>query len=129
MFTDVTLKKIMISEKDKMIGKMEVNDKLVSSSKFIRPFIRENGSKMVIKIGNRNYEELNKYIIKCMKDYYDKLMNSSSTSERSMMLKTYNHLYEMWNDLHNYKRSSNLVEMDKTYDLFSYELYVLGYMN
>lgn len=127
MFTDVTLKKIMISERDKIIGKLEVNNKLVSSSNFIRPFIRENGSKMVTKIGDRNYDELNKYIIKCMKEYYERLMISSSVSERNMMLKTYNHLYEMWNDLHNYKRSNNIVEMDKTYDLFSYELYVLGF--
>ena len=91
------------------------------------PFIRETDFKRVTKIGDRNYEKLNAYIIRCMKDYYERLMSSSSISERSMMQKTYEHLYEMWNDLHNFKRNNNLVEMDKTYDLFSYELYVLGY--
>lgn len=127
MFTETTFKKINIFEKEKLIGNLEVNDHLLSSSKFIRPFIREFGMKKITKIGNRNYEKLNQYIINSMKDYYNKLMNSSSSSEQNMMLTTYKHLYEMWNDLHNHKRSNNLVEMDKTYDLFSYELYVLGY--
>lgn len=127
MFSDTTFRKFHISEKEKTIGQLEINDALVSSNQFIRPFIREAGSKMVVKIGNRDYEKLNQYIINSMKDYYNLLMNSTSNSEKSMMLKTYNHLYEMWNDLHNYKRTNNLTEMDKTYDLFSYELYVLGY--
>lgn len=127
MFTDTTFKKLSISEKDRLVGKLEINDHLVSASKFIRPFIRDLGVKMVTKIGDRNYEELNKYIINCLKDYHSRLMNNPSASERSMMLSTYNHLYQMWEDLHNYKKSNNLVEMDKTYDLFSYELYVLGY--
>lgn len=127
MFSDTAFKKFHIFEKEKTIGKLEVNDNLLSSNHFIRPFIRETESKMVIKIGNRDYNQLNQYIINSMKDYYNRLMNSTSNSEKSMMLKTYNHLYEMWNDLHNYKRTNNLTEMDKTYDLFSYELYVLGY--
>lgn len=129
MFVDSTFKKYNISEKDKLIGVLEVNNDLVTSFKFIRPFIREQSIKMVTKIGSRNYEELNKYIINCMKNYYDRLMNSTSKSERNMMNSTYKHLYDMWKDLHNYKKSNNLVEMDKTYDLFSYELYVLGYTN
>ncbi len=129
MFIDEAFKKYSISEKDKIIGNLEVNNELVSTSKFIRPFIREKGIKMITKIGERNYEQLNNYIINCMKDYYERLMNSTSTSERNMMNSTYKHLYDMWKDLHNYKKSNNLVEMDKTYDLFSYELYVLGYAN
>ncbi len=128
MFSDTSFRKFQIFEKEKTIGKLEVNDALISSSEFIRPFIREGGSKMVVKIGNRDYKKLNEYIIHSMNDYYNRLMNTTSNSEKNMMLKTYNHLYEMWNDLHNYKRTNNLTEMDKTYDLFSYELYVLGYM-
>jgi len=128
MFSDTGFRKFQIFEKEKTIGKLEINDALISSTEFIRPFIREGGSKMVVKIGNRDYKKLNEYIIQSMNDYYNRLMNSSSNSEKNMMLKTYNHLYEMWNDLHNYKRTNNLTEMDKTYDLFSYELYVLGYM-
>lgn len=127
MFTDATLKKYNISEKNKFIGKLEVNDNLLLTEKFIHPLIREMGIKKVTKIGDRNYEKLNQYIINCLKDYYARLMNTTSTSERNRMLATYNHLYDMWRDLHNHKKGNNIVEMDKTYDLFSYELYVLGY--
>ncbi len=127
MFTDATLKKYNISEKNKYIGKLEVNDNLVITAKFIHPLVREAGIKKVIKIGDRNYEKLNQYIISCLKDYYNRLMNTTSSTEQNRMLKTYNHLYDMWRDLHNHKKGNNIVEMDKTYDLFSYELYVLGY--
>ncbi len=127
MFTDTSFKKYTISEKEKLVGKLEINNELLISSKFLFPFVRENTSKMVIKIGDRNYEKLNNYIITSMKDYYNRLMNSESNSERKMMLTTYNHLYDMWKELYNLKKSNNIVEMDKAYDLFSYELYVLGY--
>ena len=62
-----------------------------------------------------------------MKDYYEKMMSASTNSEKNRMLTTYTHLYEMWKELYNAKKSNNIVEKDKMYDLFSYELYVLGY--
>ena len=127
MFADTTFKKFTIAEKDKLVGRLEINDNLIANNKFVRPFIRDIESKMITKVGNRNYEKLNTYIINSMNDYYNRLTNNSSVSEQQMMLSTYRHLYEMWRDLHTYKKNNNLVEMDKTYDLFSYELYVLGY--
>ncbi len=127
MFADTTFKKFTIAEKDKLVGRLEINDNLIANNKFVRPFIRNIESKMITKVGNRNYEKLNTYIINSMNDYYNRLTNNSSVSEQQMMLSTYRHLYEMWRDLHTYKKNNNLVEMDKTYDLFSYELYVLGY--
>ena len=128
MFIDTALKIYIISEQDKMIGKLGINESLIGKSHFIRPFIRETETKTVIKVGDRDYEKLNQYIISSMKDYYERLLNTSSTSEKSMMISTYNHLYGMWKELHKYIKSANFIEMDKTYDLFSYELYVLGYM-
>ncbi len=128
MFVDTTFKKMTISEKEKMVGRMEINMPLVSSTVFMRPFIRNLDYKMVTKLGNRDYQKQNQFIIQCMQDYYDKLMSASSNTERTMMQKTYQHLYEMWRDLHNAQKSNNLVELDKIYDLFSYELYVLGYV-
>lgn len=127
MFIDTTLKKFTISEQDKLIGRMEINEPLIASSLFFHPFIRESGIKTVTKIGDRDYIKLNEYIITSMKDYYNRLMSTSSVSEKNMMLVTYNHLYEMWTELYEYRKTGNLKEMDKTYDLFSYELYVLGY--
>ena len=41
MFADTTFKKFTIAEKDKLVGKLEINDNLVSKHQFIRPFIRE----------------------------------------------------------------------------------------
>jgi hypothetical protein len=44
------------------------------------------------------------------------------------MLGVYKRLYSMWQDIHNYKINNNLKELDNTYDLLTYELYVLGYI-
>ena len=127
MFIDTTLKKFTISEYDVLIGRLEINENLIRSSSFIRPFIRDTEIKTVTKIGDRDYNKINQHIIDSMKDYYERLMSTSSVSEKSMMLGTYKHLYQMWIELSNYKKTNNLVELDKAYDLFFYELYVLGY--
>lgn len=127
MFTNTTFKKFNIAEKEKLVGKIEVNDILVSKTKFDTPITRETSSKMITKVGDRDYEKLQKFIIDCMKNYYEKMMSASTNSEKNRMLTTYTHLYEMWKELYNAKKSNNIVEKDKMYDLFSYELYVLGY--
>ncbi len=128
MFVDEAFKKYKIAENDASVGTLEVNHNLLANSVFIRPFIREKNYKMITKIGNRDYEVLNKYIISSLNNYYIRLQKATK-SEYKRMFNTYNRLYDMWKDLHNFKKENNLVEMDKTYDLFSYELYVLGYTN
>ncbi len=128
MFMDISFKKYKIDENNSTIGEFEVNMELMKHTEFARPFIRDNNRRVITKIGNRNYEELNNYIINCMKNYYNRLVNAAAT-DYDMMLKTYNRLYDMWKELHMHKNNNNLVEMDKMYDLFSYELYVLGYTN
>ena len=128
MFVDAAFKKYKIDENDTSIGVIEANLELLRKADFIRPCIRENGYKTITKIGNRNYEKLNAYIVSCMKDYYNRLLNANK-SNKDRINNTYNRLYEMWVELHEYKKENNLVEMDKVYDLFSYELYVLGYTN
>ena len=128
MVTDTIFKQFSISENNTSIGKIQVNQELVKSEDFIRPFIRDVEAKEVLKIGNRDYNALDNYIIASLKDYYNRLMKAS-VEERDSMLNVYHHLYNMWQDLHNCKLSRNFKEMDKMYDLFSYELYVLGYIN
>ncbi len=125
MFSD-TFQKYKVDENEVSIGDLEVNHGIFESSKFLKPFIRDHSHKYIIKMGERNYEAINKYIIASMNDYYNRLANASNT-ERKRMLDTYKRLYEMWEELHRYKNANNLSEMDKIYDLFSYELYVLGY--
>lgn len=128
MFTDVSFEKYTIDENNNMVGKIEVNSDIIKNEQFIRPFIREEEAREVTKLGNRNYALVDEYIITSLNQYYNRLMNATET-DRNGMLKTYQHLYNMWQELHNFKVSKNLKEIDKMYDLFSYELYVLGYIN
>lgn len=126
MFEDETFKKYKIDENNSSVGEIAVNEELIHNSKFYYPFVRDNLRKEIIKVGNRDYEALNKYIIASMNDYYNRLMNATD-ADQDLLLNNYNRLYSMWRELYNYKKSGNLIEMDKIYDLFSYELYVLGY--
>ncbi len=128
MDTNVSLKKFTIDENNKFVGNIEVNTEILHSKNFIRPFIRDNIGKEIIKFGNRDYNAAEQYIITSLNDYYNRL-NSATGSEKIKMLNTYRRLYGMWRELYNYKKSQNLVEIDKMYDLFSYELYILGYIN
>lgn len=128
MFTDSSLKKYMIDENNHSIGNVEVNLEILQKENFIRPFIRENRRMQVTKIGNRDYASLDQYIISSLNDYYNRLMIAQNT-EKNTMLNTYQRLYTMWQELHNFKISKNFEEIDKMYDLFSYELYILGYQN
>lgn len=128
MFTDTSFKKYTVDENNISVGKVEVNKDLLKNEDFVRPFIRDNEAIEVTKVGNRDYEKLDQYIITSLNNYYNRLMNAPE-SERDNMLNTYRHLYSMWQELHNFKISKNLTEIDRMYDLFSYELYVLGYLN
>lgn len=128
MFTDTTLKKFVVDENNISIGKLEVNNDILKNANFIRPFVRKKDTKEITKIGNRDYQKTEQYIIDSLNDYYNRLMNATE-SERNYMLETYTRLYGMWQELRNFKISKNLAEIEKIYDLFSYELYVLGYIN
>ncbi len=61
-----------------------------------------------------------------MNDYYNRLLNSNG-NERNIMLTNYNRLYDLWKELFNYKRTNNITEINKTYDMFTYGLYLIGY--
>ena len=126
MTNDTTFKKYTIDENNTIIGNLEVNVAILHSDNFIRPFIRKNLESEIVKFGNRDYQKLDQYVINSLNDYYNRLM-SAPDSERLTMLKTYQRLYGMWQELRNFKISQDLNGIDKTYDLFSYELYVLGY--
>lgn len=128
MFTDTSFKKFVVDENNASVGNIEVNNDLLKQENFIRPFNRENNAVEVTKFGNRDIEKMEQYIITSLNDYYNRLM-SATEIDRNKMLNTYTRLYGMWQELHNFKISKNLVEIDKMYDLFSYELYILGYSN
>ncbi len=127
MYTEFFFKTYDVSENNISVGKLEVNLDLISKEQFIRPFIRESEPKTLKEINGLNYAELDQFIINSLNDYYNRLMSAPET-EKLNMLNTYHHLYDMWRDLHNYKISKNLKEIEKMYNIFSYELYVLGYI-
>lgn len=128
MFTDASFKKYEVDENNILVGKVEVNSDLIKEKDFVRPFIRKVEATEITKLGDRDYQKLDQYIVASLNDYYSRLM-SVNEEERKVMLNIYRRLYSMWQELHNFKISKNLPEIDKMYDLFSYELYVLGYIN
>ncbi len=128
MFDASSFKKYYVDEDNNAIGKITCNFDLIHNEQFIKPIIRDNDLKEITKFGNRDYLKLDQYIITSLNNYYNRLI-STSGEERNNMLQTYRRLYSMWQELHNLKISKNLKEIDKMYDLFSYELYILGYLN
>lgn len=128
MFTDASLKKYTVDENSVLIGKIEANADILQAENFVEPFIRDKMAVEITKLGNRDYQKLDQYIISSLNDYYNRMM-SAEEIEKKKMISVYRHLYDMWQDLHNFKITKNLEELDKMYDLFSYELYVLGYSN
>ncbi len=127
MYDDTMYKTYRITEEGKELGTIKANINILNND-FLKPFIREYSPKYIIKIGTKDYETINTYIINSMKDYYQKLLNANP-NELDNMNKNYQHLYKMWEELHTYKKNKDFVNMDKTYDMISYELYLLGYMN
>ena len=113
---------------DLIISDYETFFKIIKEKDFVRPFIRKVEATEITKLGDRDYQKLDQYIVASLNDYYSRLM-SANEEERKVMLNIYRRLYSMWQELHNFKISKNLPEIDKMYDLFSYELYVLGYIN
>lgn len=128
MFSDTSFKKYSVDENNTSVGKIEANLGILTGNDFIRPFLRKNEVVEITKIGNRDYEKAEQYIVTSLNNYYNRLINASA-EERTNMVKTYRHLYSMWQELHNFKVSKNLTEIENMYDLFSYELYLLGYIN
>lgn len=128
MVTDRSFIKFNIDENNTSVGQIEINQDLMKAEKFISPFVRDKEALEITKLGNRDYNKLDTFIIDSLKNYYNLLM-SASESDRMKMLDVYKRLYGMWQDLRNFKISKDLAGIDKTYDLFLYELYVLGYTN
>ena len=128
MFTDNTFLKFKIATKESLVGDLAVNSNLLKNYDFYHPFVRFNSPKEVVKYGNRNNEVIEQYIVKCLNDYYIKLTSTTDMVERPKMLDKYMHLYSMWRELYIYKNANDLVGINNMYDLFLYELYIMGYV-
>ncbi len=126
MFKDTYFPKFKVLENNTTIGELEVNQDFIKQNTFYQPIIREKETKEVLKVGTRDNEVIQKFIIASMNDYYNRLLNSNG-NERNIMLTNYNRLYDLWKELFNYKRTNNITEINKTYDMFTYGLYLIGY--
>lgn len=126
MFKDTYFPKFKVLENNTTIGELEVNQDFIKQNTFYQPMIREKETKEVLKVGTRDNEVIQKFIIASMNDYYNRLLNSNG-NERNIMLTNYNRLYDLWKELFNYKRTNNITEINKTYDMFTYGLYLIGY--
>lgn len=126
MFKDTYFPKFKVLENNTTIGELELNQDFIKQNTFYQPMIREKETKEVLKVGTRDNEVIQKFIIASMNDYYNRLLNSNG-NERNIMLTNYNRLYDLWKELFNYKRTNNITEINKTYDMFTYGLYLIGY--
>lgn len=126
MFTDEKFLKYNLSTKEKFMGKLEVNMDLIINNRHYFPFMRNNKIE-VSKYGTRNEQVIEKYIISCLNDYYQKLVAMTDLAERQKMQDKYTHLYGMWRELYTYKNNNDLVNINNMYDVMMYELYTMGY--
>lgn len=126
MLTKGIYKVMKLNDGDKYLGIIRYNDEIIRSGRFVRPFVRVVNPLQIIIMGNRDYHKLDQFIIAALNDYYKKISASSET-ERSMMLKNYNHLYQLWTLLNQAKNNYNYKMMNQHYDALSYQLYLLGY--
>ncbi len=129
MFTEDTFSKFKISTKEAVVGDLTVNNDLLKQYDFYHPFTRINYFKEVTKYGTRDALAIEQYIVNCLNDYYVKLVNNTNIEERNKMLDKYVHLYGMWRELYTYKNAQDLISMNNMYDMFLYELYIIGYVS
>ena len=106
MFTDASLKKYTVDENSVLVGKIEANADILRAEDFVEPFIRDKMAVEITKLGNRDYQKLDQYIITSLNDYYNRMM-SAEEIEKKKMISVYRHLYDMWQDLHNFKITKN----------------------
>ncbi len=127
MFTDEKFLKYNLSTKEKAMGKLDVNMDLIRGNKHYFPFLRDKKIVEITKFGTRNEQVIERYIINCLNDYYQKLVSTLDLVERQKMQDKYTHLYGMWRELYNYKNARDIVNINNMYEIFRYELYTMGY--
>ncbi len=126
MFTKCDLKALELLDGNSFLGIVKSNQKIIQENNFLKPFIRENNSKQIIRIGKRNYAQTDQFISSALNDYYKRL-STAKDDERNIMLQNYNRLYQSWTMLNNAKTTQNYKNIDSCYDSLSYQLYLLGY--
>ncbi len=125
MFTKCDLKPFELNDNSIFLGLVQVNETIFEQGPVSFPVVRDTNPKLIIRIGKRNYEEYDKFIIAALNDYYRRI-DVAAESEKALMLTNYNQLYHSWTML-NQVKSQGGANIDSIYDSLSYQLYLLGY--
>jgi len=127
MFTKCDFKTLELNDGNIYVGIIHWNDNFLNRGQFVRPFIRDLTVKKIAKIGKRDYNVTDNFIISALNDYYKRISSAKSENERKIMLTNYNRLYQSWTILNQSKMAHQYKMMEDTYDEISYQLYLLGY--
>ena len=126
MFDKCDLKAVELSDNNTFLGIVKYNEFLVKEDNFLKPFLRDQNMKQIIRIGKKDYQSFDQFISVSLNDYYKKI-NNAKKEERERMLEIYNRLYQSFTLLNQAKQTGNQKAMDDYYDSISYQLYLIGY--
>ena len=127
MFSKANFKILKFNDGSLYLGLIEANLEFLSQNLFVQPIVRDNSQKRIIKIGKRNYQLSDQFIITALNDYYKRINETSSEEDRNIMLANYNRLYNSWTILNQAKTTGQYKIMEDAYDEISYQLYLIGY--
>ncbi len=126
MFDKCDFRTLELKDGMKFVGIVRSNDIAVQREFYLTPFVRDLSAKMILRIGTRNYNLCDQFIVASLNDYY-KRINEAKNDAREMMLANYNRLYQSFTILNQAKQTHNYKMMEDCYDSLSYQLYLLGY--
>lgn len=127
MFSKANFKILKFNDGSLYLGLIEANLEFLSQNLFVQPIVRDISQKCIIKIGKRNYQLSDQFIITALNDYYKRINETSSEEDRNIMLANYNRLYNSWTILNQAKTTGQYKIMEDAYDEISYQLYLIGY--
>ncbi len=127
MFSKSDFKILKFNDGMNYLGLIQANINFLSQNLFLQPILRDPSLKRIIKIGKRNYQLSDQFIITALNDYYKRINETSDEETRNIMLENYRRLYNSWTILNQAKTSGQYKVMEDTYDDISYQLYLIGY--
>lgn len=127
MFSKCDFRTLKLNDNNNYLGLVRYNENLLNKESFIKPFLRDLNSKLISKVGKRNYNLSDQFIVGALNDYYQRMNQATNKMEQETMLANYNRLYNSWTILNQAKTNHQYKMMEDSYDEISYQLYLLGY--
>lgn len=127
MFSKCDFRILKLNDNNIYLGIVRFNENLLNQGEFRKPFFRDTNMKLILKVGKRNYNLSDQFIISALNDYYKRMNEAGNKTEQETMLANYNRLYNSWTLLNQAKSNHQYKMMEDSYDEISYQLYLLGY--